>query len=447
MPGPRGATLDARLTRALRQAVDLRPDEARPLLLSAGYFFFILAAYYILRPLREEMGVAAGVENLAWLFTGSLVTMLVIHAPFAALVARLPRRRFVALTNRFFLVNILLFFAALQLVPPAAGVWLGRVFFVWTSVFNLFVVSIFWAVMVDLFDSEQGKRLFGFIAVGGTLGGIAGAGLTAALARPLGPVRLLLCSAVLLELGVRCVLRLTRETPAAAPRDGRDPEAPIGGSVAGGITHVARSPYLLGICGYMMLFTLGSTVLYFHQARFAEMNFPDPALRTAFFARLDLAVNLLAVLTQVLFTARILKRLGVALTMTLLPALTLAGFAILGFAPLLALFAVFQVLRRAGEFAVAKPARELLYTVVTREDKYKAKNFIDTFVYRAGDQVAAWSYTGLLAAGLGMAAISFAMAPLAAVWLGLALWLGLRQVRMAAAQAPPSATALEPTTA
>jgi AAA family ATP:ADP antiporter len=197
----------------------------------------------------------------------------------------------------------------------------------------------------------------------------------------------------------------------------------------------------------MMLFTLGSTVLYFHQARFAEMNFPDPALRTAFFARLDLAVNLLAVLTQVLFTARILKRLGVALTMTLLPALTLAGFAILGFAPLLALFAVFQVLRRAGEFAVAKPARELLYTVVTREDKYKAKNFIDTFVYRAGDQVAAWSYTGLLAAGLGMAAISFAMAPLAAVWLGLALWLGLRQVRMAAAQAPPSATALEPTTA
>jgi AAA family ATP:ADP antiporter len=445
MSGPRGEPLDARLTRALRPAVELRPGEARPLLLSGGYFFFVLAAYYILRPLREDMGVAGGVDNLAWLFTSSLLTMLVIHPPFAALVARLPRRRFVALTNRFFLANILLFFGALQLLPPAADVWIGRIFFVWTSVFNLFVVSIFWAVMVDVFDSDQGKHLFGFIAVGGTLGAVAGAGLTAALAGALGPVRLLLVSAVLLELGVRCALCLTREAPAAGPsRDTGDPEAPIGGGVAAGMLHVARSPYLLGICAYMMLFTLGSTVLYFHQARFAEANFPDSAQRTAFFARLDLVVNLLAGLTQALFTGRILKRLGVALTMTLLPALTLAGFTFLGLAPLLGAFAVFQVLRRAGEYAVAKPARELLYTVVSREDKYKAKNFIDTFVYRAGDQIAAWSYTGLLAAGLGMAAISLVMTPLAAAWLALALWLGLRQVRMAAAR--QSAT-LEPTTA
>ncbi|HET7039964.1 MAG TPA: MFS transporter, partial [Gemmatimonadales bacterium] len=427
MPGSGGQTLDERLTRALRSAVDLRPGEARPLLLAAGYFFFVLASYYILRPLREEMGVAGGVDNLAWLFTGSLVTMLALHAPFAALVARLPRRRFVALTNRFFLANLLLFFVALRLLPPGAGVWAGRVYFVWTSVFNLFVVSVFWAVMVDVFDAGQGRRLFGFIALGGTLGGITGAGLTAALARPLGPVYLLLCSAALLELGVRCVLRLTREPRSRGARPEGDPEAPIGGSVAGGVAHVVRSPYLLGICGYMMLFTLGSTVLYFHQARLAEATFTDSALRTAFFARLDLVVNLLTALGQMFATGRLLTRLGVALTMTLLPALSLAGFLLLGVAPVLGVFVTFQVLRRAAEYAVAKPTRELLYTVITREDKYKAKNFIDTFVYRAGDQIAAWSYTGLLAAGLGMAAVSFVMAPVAAVWLVLALWLGRRQ--------------------
>lgn len=435
------------LTRALRRVVEVREEETRPLLLAGAYFFCILASYYILRPMREEMGVAGGVQNLAFLFTGTLVTMLAVHTPFAALVARLPRRRFVALTNRFFLVNILLFFAALHLLPSAADVWLGRVFFVWTSVFNLFVVSIFWAVMVDVFEPEQGKRLFGFIALGGTLGGIAGAGLTAALARPLGPVQLLLISALLLELGVRCVLRLTREGGTVPAGADADPERPIGGNVLGGIAHAARSPYLLGICGYMLLFTLGSTVLYFHQARLAEQAFADSAGRTAFFARLDLAVNLLTALTQAVLTARLLRRLGVAITMTLLPAVTLVGFLLLGFAPLLGAFVVFQVLRRAGEFAVAKPTRELLYTVVTREDKYKAKNFIDTFVYRAGDQTAAWSYTGFLALGMGMAAISFMMVPLAALWLVLAWWLGRRQSALAGTRAGPPLGTLEPTTA
>jgi AAA family ATP:ADP antiporter len=321
------------------------------------------------------------------------------------------------------------------------------VFFVWTSVFNLFVVSIFWAVMVDVFDPEQGKRLFAFIALGGTLGGIAGAGLTAALAQRLGPVQLLLVSAVLLELGVRCVLRLTRESRTTRAPAALDPERPIGGTALAGMAHVVRSPYLLGVCGYMLLFTLGSTVLYFHQARLAEQAFADAAGRTAFFARLDLAVNLLTALMQVLLTGRLLHRLGVAGTMILLPALTLAGFTLLGFAPLLAAFVVFQALRRAGEYAVAKPTRELLYTVLEREDKYKAKNFIDTFAYRAGDQVAAWSYTGLLAIGLSLSAISFLMVPLAAIWLALAWWLGQRQTALAAARSRPPLGPPEPATA
>jgi AAA family ATP:ADP antiporter len=312
----------------------------------------------------------------------------------------------------------------------------GRVFFVWTSVFNLFVVSVFWAVMVDVFRSEQGKRLFGFIAVGGTLGAIGGSGLTAALAVPLGPVTLLLVSMVFLETALQCMLALTRGAPVGSARTANQEEVPIGGATLGGILGALRSPYLLGICAYMLLFTLGSTVLYFQQASLAETHFPDRAVRTAFFARLDLAVNVLTALTQIFITGRVLRLLGVAVTLTLVPLLSMIGFAALGTAPLLATFVVFQVLRRGGEYAVGRPTREILYTVVTREEKYKAKNFIDTFVYRAGDQVAAWSYTGLQAIGMGLAAISWLMVPLAALWAAVAFWLGGRQGMLARATQP-----------
>jgi AAA family ATP:ADP antiporter len=384
--------------------------------------------------MREVAGVAGGVRNLPWLFTGTLVTMLVIHPAFAALVARLSRRRFVSIAYRFFMLNLVIFYALLRLLPPGHTVWVGRAFYVWISVFNLFVVSIFWAVMVDLFRSEQAKRLFAFIAVGGTVGGITGSLITAGFAELVGPVQLLLVSVVLLELGVQCMRRLTTvawEPSRRLVRADSDPEKPIGGSFFAGMTHAARSPYLLGICGYMMLFTLGSTFLYFHQATLVGQAFTDPAVQTAFFAKIDLAVNILTLVTQAFLTGRIIKLLGIALTLTLLPALTVVGFAAFGFVPTLGLFVVFQVLRRSGEFAIAKPSREVLYTVVSREDKYKAKNFIDTFVYRAGDQIAAWSYILLGTVGLGVVAISFVAAPLAAVWLVIAFWLGGKQAVMA----------------
>ncbi|MGE5286306.1 MAG: NTP/NDP exchange transporter [Micromonosporaceae bacterium] len=433
--------------RALSRVVAVRPDELRSLLLSAAYFFFILSSYYVIRPLRDEMGVAGGVRNLPWLFTGTLVAMLLIHAPFAALVARLPRRRFVTLTFRFFLVNLLLFYGLLRLAPAEQRVWVGRAFFVWTSVFSLFVVSTFWAVLVDVFRAEQGKRLFGFIGVGGTVGGLLGSWATATLAERLGPVQLLLLSALLLECAVQCVVQLIAPGAAApgGPAPGPDPERPIGGNTLAGIAHVLRSPYLLGIALYMLLYTMGSTALYFHQARFAEA-FADRAARTVFFARLDLAVNSLTTLTQLFLTGRIIAWLGVPLTLGLLPLLTAVGFVTLGLWPTLAVFVVFQVLRRAGEYAVGRPAREVLYTVVSREDKYKAKNFNDTLVYRVGDQAAAWSYDRLLVGvmGLGIAAISWVMVPLAGAWLAVALWLGRRQSALAGAPADGGGPAGEP---
>ncbi|MGE0554866.1 MAG: NTP/NDP exchange transporter, partial [Gemmatimonadales bacterium] len=418
------------MIRLLQRIIEVQDDELGRVGWSCGYFFFILAAYFIIRPLREEMGVAGGVRNLPWLFTGTLVAMLLIHPPFGALVARLPRRRFVALTYRFFTVNLLIFFALRHALAPDHQIWLGRVFFVWTSVFNLFVVSVFWGFMADIFTTTQGKRLFGFIGVGGTLGGFLGSTLTAELAPQIGLSNLLLVSAALLETGAFCARRLSlasaRASRSGAPgHPAAGEETVIGGSAIAGVVHVLRSPYLLGICAYMLLFTIGSTVLYFQQAEFASA-IADSAERTAFFARLEQAVQILTLLTQAFLTGRILKWLGVVGTLTLLPALSVVGFLALGTAHMLAVFVVFQVLRRAGEFAVAKPTREVLYTVVSREDKYKAKNLIDTFVYRAGDQVGAWSYTLIASVGVGVAGIALLAAPIAGLWLAVAFWLGRR---------------------
>lgn len=399
------------------------------------------------------MGIAGGVRNLPWLFTGTLVAMLLLHPPFAALVSRLPRLRFVSITYRFFMLNLLIFFVLLKFSTEAQNIWVGRAFFVWISVFNLFIVSVFWAFMADTYDIRQGKRLFGFIGVGGTLGGILGSLITATLAGPVGPVNLLLISVVLLELGVLAVRRLARISdgwgapPAlgaaggsagangdagnAAAAAGSDRETPIGGSFLAGITHVMRSPYLLGIVAYMLLYTITATFLYFQQAEIVAATFDDRAVRTSFFARLDLLVNILTVGTQLFLTGRIIKLLGVAVTLAILPIMVMIGFTGLGLMPTLAVLATIQVLRRSTNFAVARPTRETLYTILPREDKYKAKNFIDTFVYRSGDQIGAWSYALMGWLGLTMVGIAFATVPLAGVWLLVAFWLGRRQTELA----------------
>lgn len=444
--------------KTLQRTVPVKEEEIHVLFLSCAYFFFVLSAYYIIRPLRDEMGVAGGVRNLSWLFTGTLVAMLVVHPPFAALVARLPRKRFIPITYRFFMANLLIFFFLLKLLPEDQNIWVGRAFFVWTSVFNLFVVSVFWAFMADVYRNEQGKRLFAFIGVGGTLGAIVGAGTTAVLAERVGPVHLLLVSILLLEIAVQCVGRLSRffsgsgasirgeggpsigglpEQPAGAGfgrQRAEIAEVPIGGGVLAGISSAIRSPYLLGIVAYMLLFTIASTFVYFQQAHLVEQALEGRAVRTAFFAKIDVAVNTLTLLTQVFLTARIIKAVGVAVTLTVLPAICVLGFLGLGFMPILAVLVAFQVLRRAGNHAVARPTREILYTVVRREDKYKAKNFIDTFIYRGGDQVGAWSYSLMLWLGLSLSAIAFVAVPIAGTFLLVGLWLGRTQETLARAQ-------------
>jgi ATP:ADP antiporter, AAA family len=432
--------------RLLKKILDVRAAEIRALGWSWLYIFAVLFAYYILRPIRDDMGVAGGVENLQWLFTGTLLGMLVVNPPFAALVARLPRARFIAVAYRFFIGNLLLFVFLMKLASTEQNIWIGRVFFIWTSVFNLFVVSVFWALMVDVFDSEQSKRLFGFIAAGATLGGIVGSSVTAALAQRVPAIYLLLGSALLLELAVFSVRRLSRLAGALQRRPvAREEQSAIGGSALSGLTHAFKSPYLVNVSVYILLYAITSTFLYFEQLDIARHSFADRGARTAFFARIDLWVNILTLGAQLFLTRRVLRALGVGLTLSILPALSVLGFGALAAAPTIVVVVIYQVLRRAGNFAFARPSREVLFTVVPREDKYKAKSFIDTVIYRSGDQVGAWSYAGLGLIGLSLTAIAVVAVPLSAAWLVNGLWLGRKQEALANAESRLTGVPASPT--
>jgi ATP:ADP antiporter, AAA family len=432
-PAPgRGAAYDL-----LARVVDVRPGEVRAMLMAFAYFFFVLSGYFILRPIRDTVGVASGVRQLPWLFAGTLTAMLVCNPMFSALVVRFPVRKFIPITYHFFIANLLGFYVLMRLIPPVPGsvgaVWVGRAFFVWTSVFNLFVVSVFWCFMADLFRSGQGKRLFGFIGVGGTLGAIVGSGLTAVLAQQIGTVPLLLVSAVLLEAAVIVVIFFP--VPAAGDviavaTDDVD-RTRIGGSMWAGFTAVVSSPYLAAIAGFLILYTIGNTILYFQQADIVGRFYATSAARTTVLAQIDLVGQTMTVLIQLFLTGRVIRWIGLTATLAFLPVLTMIGFGALGTIPVFATLAIFIVLRRAGNFALTNPAMEVLFTVVPREDKYKAKSFIETFVYRGGDQIAAWTYGGLVAVGLGLTGIAFAAVPMAAVWLMLGLWLGRRQAELA----------------
>ncbi len=438
-PGRRGP-----LGAVLRRIVNVRDGEAGALLWSFAYFFFLLCAYYILRPVREEMGVAGGVRNLQWIFTGTFVAMLAAVPLFGAAAARFPRKTLLPVVYGFFISNILIFYALFRAHVEIS--YIAPAFFIWVSVFNLFVVSVFWSFMADLFTNEQARRLFGFIAAGGSAGAVAGSALTAGLVVRIGVTNLLLISVLLLGGALVCVHRILRwaqksrearlEGSPQPPGGADEPEPPrpegaaIGGGVWTGVKQVFQSRYLLGICLYILLYTTLSTFLYLEQAHIVRGAFDDPAKRTALFASINLGVNVLTILTQLFLTGRIVAAFGLPVTLALAPALVMLGFAGLGFFPVLGVLVAFQVVRRAGNFALARPAREVLFTVVGREEKYKAKNFIDTVVYRGGDAVSGWVFAGLSGLGMGLSAIAFLAVPIAAGWLITGVSLGRKQDRL-----------------
>ena len=427
---------DTVLHRWLARVVAVRPGELRALGWSFAYFFCLLAGYYVLRPLRDEMGVAGGVRNLQWLFTATFAVMLAAVPLFGAVVARLPRRRFIPLVYHFFVANIAIFWMLLAL--DVGKVHVARVFFVWISVFNLFAVSVFWSFMADLFSSEQGKRLFGFIAAGGSAGALAGPAITVWLAVPLGPINLLIVAAILLECAVLCARRLEFAAPQADRADPRQTPpaamaepAKLGGGWLAGIAMVLRSPYLAGIALWVALLSLTGTFLYFQQASIVASASDDPAVRTRIFAGIDLAVGILTIAVQFLATGRLITRFGAGPAAGFLPLVFGFGFAVLGFAPALFVVIAFQAAQRTANFALSNPAREVLFTVLEREEKYKAKNVIDIVVFRGADAASGWLFATLRAAGLELSAIALASVPVAAVWFALALALGRTQERRA----------------
>ncbi|BAH40037.1 MAG TPA: MFS transporter [Gemmatimonas aurantiaca] len=435
----------------LRASVGARPGEGAVLVWATAYYFLVLCAYYVIRPIRDDMGAASGAENLAWLFTGTMIGMLLVHPLYTSLVSKLKRRQFIGWTYRFFIMNLIVFYLIFRASSAEQQIWVGRIFFIWTSIFNLFVVSVFWSLLTDVFKPGQGKRLFGVVAVGGTIGAMLGATITTGLVGVMGPLNLMLVSALILELAVRASHVLDRkeaemhaaepetEVVAAEVPSKSASEEVIGGGVLDGIKHILSSPYLLGIASLILFYTISSTFLYFQQVDVVARVFgEDRAARTRVFGSMDIAVNALTLLAQLFVTGRFIKWLGIGAALAFLPAVTLIGFGVMGFAPTLVVLVVFQVARRAGNFAIQRPGREALFTVLPRTDKYKAKNFSDTFVYRLGDQVGAWSYTWMAVFGLGLSGLAFTMVPLSAAWLVLAVWLG-KQYRAREAGARPNA--------
>jgi AAA family ATP:ADP antiporter len=418
----------------LTRAVDVRADEVRAMWLGFAFHFLILAGYYVMRPIRDSIAASNRLETLPWMFTATLIAMIIANALFAAIVARMSRRKFIPLAYGFFIFNLALFFVLMRNGPPTWQVGVGRALYVWVSVFNLFNTAIFWAFMTDLFTVEQGKRLYAFVAVGGTVGAIVGASITKQFVGKIGPANLLALSALIFAVAIF----LVRFFPGGFANENKPDnaqEAPIGGSIWSGVTHIARSPYLLGLAASMLLYTITSTWAYFQQSDLAHETLTSPNERTAFLASLEIWVNSITVVIQIFLTGRLLKWFGVAFTLVAMPFVSMIGFGVMGVAPSLALLAVFQVVRRAAAYALLRPSREILFTVLRREDKYKVKSVTDTLGYRVGDQIGAWSYGGLHALGLGLASISFVAVPVAAAWCGLSLWLGRKQVGLARAQA------------
>lgn len=411
----------------------LRLTQAQPRELAASlgafvYFFALLAGYYVLRPIRDEMGIQVGQSELQELFTAVFVATLLLVPIFGALTARFPRRHLLPWLYAFFIANLLGFYL---LFDPAGdqAQWVARVFFVWVSVFNLFAVSVFWSFMADLFDTAQARRLYGFIAAGGTAGALAGPSLTASFVVLVGAKGMLLVSAGFLLVAIGAIFFLRRATANPGDTASAASEAPLGGSIWAGLRDVVRSPYLLGICLFLFGYSLLSTFLYFQQAALVPVAITDSAERTRLLALADLAVNLLTLAVQVFAFGTLIRRLGTTFMLCAMPIVAIVGFAALGLWPTLATLVVFGVLRRAGEYAISKPARETLFNVLSPEEKYKAKNVIDTLVVRTGDTASSWIFTGLKALGLSLAGMSFVAVPIAVMWLGVAAWLGRAQPR------------------
>jgi ATP:ADP antiporter, AAA family len=399
-------------------------DELPAALWSFLYFFALLASYYVLRPIRDEMAIQIGVKNLPELFTYVFFTMLALVPVFGWITAKVPRRQLLPWLYAFFVANLLGFYALMQAGEQSKTI--AHVFYIWASVFNLFAVSVFWSFMADCFNTEQAKRLYGFIAAGGTIGALAGPVLTTTLVTSLGAKNMMLISAGLLTISIVAIFRIKAWLAGRPERKGVSPQqdATLQGGLLSGLIDVVKSPYLMGICLFLFCFALLSTFLYSQQTILVPAAISNSADRIQFLSMVDLAVNALTLLIQVFAFGALIQRLGVLPLLVSMPLLSVFGFIALAVVPGLWVLVVFGVLRRAGEYAVSKPARETLFNVLPPDQKYKAKNVIDTLVHRTGDTASIWLFSALKNMGLSIATITWLAVPVAAIWFAVSWMLG-----------------------
>jgi ATP:ADP antiporter, AAA family len=409
--------------RDLSRLIVAEPEEMPAVLGGFTLFFLLFAAFFMLRPVREAFGSVAGGEDLPWLFTGTFVATLIVVPIYGWIAARMPRRRLLPILYVLSALVMAGFGTSLGINPDSA--WTGRAFYIWYSVINLFAISIAWSLMADLFERDRGHRLFGQIAAGASLGGLTGPILSGALVAPLGEAGLLFLSAGLLLASLLVVRYLLGWRDRMGPRADVPPPERIGGSIWAGLTLIARSPYLLAIAAFVLLLTTASTFLYFEQARIVEAAFPDRTARTQVFASIDIVVQSLTILIQIFLTGRIAKRLGVTVLLVAVPVTMMFGFGLLAVAASFPILVFVMIVRRVGEYALVRPGREMLFTPVDAETKYKAKNAIDTFVYRGGDAIAGWVYTGIVAVA-STGAVALVGAALAGVWAAVGYAIGRR---------------------
>lgn len=421
----------------LQRLLNVRSKEVVPVLLAAAYFFCVLTALMVIRPARDALGMRSGMDTIRWLFVGTAVVTLAVNPVFGFMVARFRRLRFISATYLFFAASLVGFWFLLTFASEAAGETSGRVFYVWFSVFNLFSTMVFWALMADRFSYAQSKRIFGIIAVGGTAGAMAGPALAAFLAPRIGTANLLLVSAGFLvaALGMAAAVALARTEEAALAEEEAPPRVEegqiIGGSAWEGIRTAFSSPYLLGISAFVLILAVMVTFLYLTRLSMVSVLEAETDRRTSLLARIDLITQTATLALQLVVTGHLMRRLGVAFTLVLLPLTAALGFAGLAVVGGLAALVIFEATFRAVQRAVMRPARETLFTVVSRRDKYKSKSVIDTFVYRVGDVLGAGT-EGLVAGfGLGLLGLASLGVPLALLWGWLGIWLGGTQSRMA----------------
>lgn len=410
----------------LKKLALIEKNEITALCVSCLYFFCVLCSYYIFRSIRNEMVIANGVENVQTLYLFAMIILFAIMPLFGWITSRYRTREFMAICTLFFASNLVVFFFLFNV--EQRSIWVSRAFFVWANIFNMFIVSLFWSFMNDIFSKSQSKRLFAFIAAGGTAGAITGPIITALLVEHIGLSYLLLISALVLSMSVICITWLLNwqnsELDTTTITNTSAKNQTLEGGAFDALKLVISSPYLLGICAFIILYSISLTFISIQQASLIESTITDPNQRTKLFASIDFSVNVIALILQLLVTANLIRWIGFTKTLCLIPLGITIGFAFIIFFPILPVMIALQVFRRSGDYAIMKPTREMLFTVLSRREKYKAKNFIDTAILRTGDTTSAWLYTLAKTLGAAGATIPMIAIVLGAAWTSVAVWLG-----------------------